>query len=106
MRILLPLLVAIPLLLPAPASAYGPADKLGRGIANIVTGILVLPGSIARETEEDGAEGIPAGIGLGLGRTVARELVGVYEVVTFPIPVPHDYAPILEPPYPWQYFGD
>jgi hypothetical protein len=35
---------------------------------------------------------------------VARELVGVYEFVTAPFPVPAGFRPILRPEYPWDYF--
>jgi putative exosortase-associated protein (TIGR04073 family) len=106
---LLPVLAFLLLLVPSVGAAYdddagvpGPVQKLGRGVANVVTGVLALPGSIAAETRADGVAGVPKGIGLGLWRTVSRELVGVYEMVTFPIPVPDDYRPILEPPYPWD----
>jgi hypothetical protein len=36
---------------------------------------------------------------------IARELVGVYEFLTAPMPVPDGYRPILRPEYPWDYFG-
>ena len=39
-----------------------------------------------------------------MGLFVTRELVGVYEVVTFPAPVPRGYRPILSPEYPWELF--
>jgi outer membrane protein OmpA-like peptidoglycan-associated protein len=41
---------------------------------------------------------------MGAGKLVARELIGVYEVVTAPFETPPGYQPILEPEYPWQYF--
>jgi len=31
-----------------------------------------------------------------------RMAVGVYEVVTFPFPLPKDYVPVLEPAFVWQ----
>jgi hypothetical protein len=36
---------------------------------------------------------------------VVRELVGVNELVTAPLPAPEDFRPILEPEFPWDYFG-
>jgi peptidoglycan hydrolase-like protein with peptidoglycan-binding domain len=30
----------------------------------------------------------------------------VYDLVTFPLPQPHHYAPALSPAYPWQYFTE
>src|SRR5437016_8247646 len=55
-------LVALALVLIAPAAHadrldvgdYGPADKLGRGLANMVTGVLALPGSIAEGAHDNG----------------------------------------------------
>jgi hypothetical protein len=35
---------------------------------------------------------------------VARELSGVYEFVTAPLPAPRGYRPVLEPDYPWDHF--
>ncbi len=37
---------------------------------------------------------------------IDRELVGICEFVTSPIPVPSGYRPILEPRYSWDYFAD
>src|SRR5689334_17357829 len=101
-RGILALLFSFAMLAPATAAIhhdddYGPVDKLGRGVAGITTGVLALPGTMMEETREDGASGIPIGFGKGLARTVARELVGVYELVTFPLPVPGDYRPVLRP---------
>jgi hypothetical protein len=36
---------------------------------------------------------------------VPRILVGVWEFLSAPFPVPEGYAPILEPEYPWDYFN-
>ena len=88
----------------APARADGPVDKLGRGLAGMITGVLELPGNTWQETKRRGGIGVPIGIGKGIAMVVARELVGVYEFVSSPIPVPAGYRPILEPEYPWDYF--
>src|SRR5512144_2908800 len=97
-------LLAALLLAPSPAGAQTAVDKLGRGLAGMTCGFLEFPGNIYRETKRNGAEGIPLGFAKGLGMIVARELVGVYEFVTAPLPFPDDYRPILEPEYPWGYF--
>ena len=99
-------LLAALLLAPSPAGAQTAVDKLGRGLAGMTCGFLEFPGNIYRETKRHGAEGIPLGFAKGLGMIVARELVGVYEFVTAPLPFPHDYQPILEPEYPWNYFDE
>jgi len=44
------------------------------------------------------------GVAVGLGKFVARELVGAYEIVTAPFPIPRDYAPVLSPEFAWSYF--
>src|SRR5262245_3287151 len=91
-------------LLASPAGAQSAADKLGRGVAGMTTGILELPGNMIAETDERGAaEGVPIGFAKGLGMVVARELVGVYEFLTAPLAVPHGYRPVLKPDYPWDY---
>ncbi len=41
--------------------------------------------------------------GTRIGRSVT--LVGVYEFVTAPFPIPAGYEPILEPEFPWGDFG-
>ena len=88
-----------------PASDYTPLDKLGRGLAGMTTGFLELPGNIAAENRESSA-GSAATIGFakGLGMIPVRELLGVFNFVTAPIPWPNGYAPIMEPEYPWRYF--
>lgn len=88
----------------SPADAYTAADKLGRGLAGMTCGFLELPGNIVTETRKRGAIGVPIGTAYGLGMLVTRTLVGVYEFVTAPLPVPEGYRPILKPEYPWGYF--
>jgi putative exosortase-associated protein (TIGR04073 family) len=93
------------LLLPAPVHAQTATDKFGRGIAGMTTGVLELPGNMIEESHERGpGVGIPLGLAKGLGMVVARELCGVYEFVTAPLPVPSGYQPVLHPTYPWDYF--
>jgi putative exosortase-associated protein (TIGR04073 family) len=58
-----------------------------------------------RSADERGAAaGIPLGFAKGLGMIVPRVLVGVWEFVSAPFPVPAGCQPILEPEYPWSYF--
>lgn len=80
------------------------AGKFGRGLAGMTCGFLEIPGNIVKETRRSGAIGFPVGLAIGLGMTVTRELVGVYEFVTAPFPVPSGYRPVLRPEYPWDYF--
>ena len=101
-------LVAIALLA-APAAAETPypksyADgatrKLGRGVANLLTS----PGELARlpiiVTEEDGGlAGSSVGLAQGFRAMAWRGLVGAFEVATFYLPLPNDFAPIVQPEF-------
>jgi putative exosortase-associated protein (TIGR04073 family) len=101
-------LLLIALLLPmSPAHAGTPLRKLGRGLANVTTGFLEIPGRIVEENRtRPPVEGTALGFVEGLGGIVVRELVGVYEVVTSPFPAPANYRPIIEPEFPWGYFDE
>lgn len=73
-------------------------NKLVRGVGNIVTGWVEVPYQVMEETKESNPiMGITLGLARGIGMTVARGLVGAYEVVTFPLPIPDAYEPIIEP---------
>jgi putative exosortase-associated protein (TIGR04073 family) len=85
------------------AHADGPADKFGRGCANLAFGAMEIPGRMIAEHRARGPLwAMSLGFAKGVGGFVTRELVGVYEIVTFPAPVPRGYRPILGPEYPWE----
>jgi putative exosortase-associated protein (TIGR04073 family) len=86
------------------AQADTAAQKFGRGLAGMTCGVMELPGNIVKETRAKGAVGVPVGMAMGVGMIVTRELVGVYEFLTAPFPVPAGFRPILKPEYPWDYF--
>lgn len=86
------------------AYAQTAAHKFGRGLAGMTCGFLEIPGNIVRETQRSGAIGFPVGLAKGVGMTVTRELVGVYEFISAPFPAPAGFRPILSPEYPWDYF--
>ena len=88
----------------SPASAQTAARKFGRGMAGMTAGVLELPGNTFVETKKHGAAGVPVGVAKGLGMIVSRELVGVYEVVSAPFPVPKGYRAPMSPEFPWSYF--
>ena len=80
--------------------ASDPFTKLGRGVANTLTGWVELPKNIYNTSVEDNAfTGMTLGLAKGAGMTLVRTGAGIYEVVTFPFPLPEDYKPILEPEY-------
>jgi putative exosortase-associated protein (TIGR04073 family) len=74
--------------------------KLGRGILNTLTGFLEVPKRIAQVWRDtDPITGAVVGTIEGAGWALARTATGLYEVVTFPIPVPANYEPLMEPEY-------
>lgn len=101
--------VALALLAPSLASAveYTAARKFGRGLAGLTLAFLEPPGNIVKTTRERGAAwGFTLGFAVGLGKIIPRGLVGTYEFLTAPFPLPKGFVPILEPEFPWSYFED
>src|SRR3989442_13883313 len=73
-----------------------PAEKAGRGLAAIPTPFLETPGNIVATSEREGPlAGWTAGLARGLGMAIVRPPVGVYELVTAPIPAPANFKPIM-----------
>ena len=80
--------------------AQDPFTKLGRGVANTLTGWVELPKNIYNTSVEDNAfTGMTLGLAKGAGMTLVRTGAGIYEIATFPFPLPESYRPILEPEY-------
>ena len=70
----------------------GPEQKLGRGVSN--TFEIVRAGEMRRSIEqtavfESPSAGYTAGAVRGLNRTLARTGLGIYEIVTWPLPPYH-----------------
>lgn len=77
----------------------GPISKLGRGVANIITSPLGIFQGIGDVSDEKGAAaGMTWGVVQGLVNFGKRLTVGAYETVTFPVPIPANYEPILDDP--------
>jgi putative exosortase-associated protein (TIGR04073 family) len=77
-------------------------EKLGRGICNSVTFPLEIVEQINRTNINDGPmAAVTLGLLKGVGMAALRAVVGVYEIATFPIPLPKHYDPILTDP---EYF--
>jgi putative exosortase-associated protein (TIGR04073 family) len=84
---------------------HNPVRKLGRGFANVLFGVVELPNQYTKaNSEHGGAAGLTYGVPKGFVRWIGRELVGVYEIVTFPIPFPKGYKPIMKPEFPNEDF--
>jgi len=92
------LITALPALVHADAF-----EKLGRGATNTVLGwteVFIEPGK-RFDKNHNVAEGM-TGVGVGIVKGLTRTMAGVYEVISFPFPVPEDYDSIIEPEFPWK----
>lgn len=80
-----------------------PLRKLGRGLANTATGVIEIPKKVILISKNDNlllglTWGWIKGTAVGFLRTAA----GVYETVTFPIPAPAEYEPIIHPEFVFE----
>ena len=85
-----------------PPSGHHALRKLGRGIGNTLFGVVEVPNQITKAHAEHGGGAFFYGTGKGLFRWIGRELVGVYEIITFPLPLPSGYKPIMQPEFPGE----
>ena len=88
--------------------AGNPIEKLGRGVANVAFGpleLLIRPYDV---NQDKGAiASLTYGVLSGVAYTIARECVGVVDIVTFPVPLPgcsddplsseYGYGPLMTP---------
>jgi putative exosortase-associated protein (TIGR04073 family) len=89
-----------------PSNDYGPTRKLGRGLSNLVfapTDFFVTVNQV-NQTEGNSA-GAGYGVVRGLGRSAARHVAGLIEVLTFPFPLRGSYYPLLAPDIPYIHAG-
>ena len=74
--------------------------KLFRGIANAATGWMEIPKQVNLEWHATGpGQGMTWGLVKGVGWAIGRSVAGAYEIVTFPFPIPENYAPFVKPEY-------
>lgn len=106
LRSILKTIVAICLVIAATAPqahADNAGHKFVRGIGNILSGWLEIPLAVYTESlEETPLVGMTLGLAKGVGKTIARTCVGVYETFTFPFAFPEDYKPLMEPEFVFQ----
>jgi len=77
--------------------------KLVRGTANVVFGWCEIPRNIHIEVENlDPFTGTVVGLVHGTGQGVVRTGWGLWEMVTFPIPIPSEYRNLVQPEFVWQ----
>lgn len=71
-------------------------EKLGRGVSNALLGWAEIPlGVYQRYSPEDTGTSFFTGVAVGIFKGAVRMGVGVYETVTFLLPYPEDFRPIL-----------
>ena len=76
--------------------------KFGIGLINTVTGIVEIPKSMTVETEKEGiGMGMSMGFVKGMTNMLGRTLVGIVDVVSFPIPT----KPMISPAVVFQDFS-
>ena len=78
----------------------GIGRKLGRGVSNTAFGWLEFLKGIQDVGEQNGFfAGACWGPFYGLGKSFTRTVAGVYEVATFPIAVPRNFEPLVQPEF-------
>jgi putative exosortase-associated protein (TIGR04073 family) len=85
-----------------------PIRKLSRGLVNVACGALEIPMKVIDiNEEENGLASVTYGLLKGISYCIAREVIGVIEIVTFLIPFPEatddpresgwGYGPLMRP---------
>ena len=75
---------------------YPAFEKLGRGASNLFGGWLEIPYNVqTRHSPNNTGGSLFTGFAHGLLKAFVRTGVGAYEVVTFFLPYPENFAPIL-----------
>ncbi len=80
-----------------PSNDYGPTRKLGRGLSNFFLAPAEITVTIAKINKDEG-NSAAAGYGVvrGLGRSAARHIAGLIEILTWPFPTTRGtYYPLL-----------
>ncbi len=78
--------------------ADGPFVKLGRGLTNLILSpaeIIYQP--MEMDVRENSSVAWLGGVPKGILMFPVRAVVGVYDIVTFLIPLPKDYEAVMEP---------
>jgi putative exosortase-associated protein (TIGR04073 family) len=90
-----------------PSNDYGPTRKLGRGLANLVFAPAEIPVTIATiNTNEGNSAAAGYGVVRGLGRSGARHIAGLLEILLWPVPAwRQSYYPMLPSDIPWIHTG-
>lgn len=102
-KITLGLVLVVSLFSARNAFADDPLTKLGRGLANTLTGWIEVPKNVySVSSEENAFSGATLGLAKGAGMGIVRTGAGIFEAVTFPFALPKDYKPVMEPEYVFE----
>jgi len=90
-----------------PSNDYGPTRKRGRGFSNFFLAPAEVFVTVATiNTYEGNSAAAGYGVWRGLGRSAARHVAGLLEIVTFPFPAWREsYYPMLPPDIPYIHAG-
>lgn len=98
--VVIPVLVSTPVHAQVLSTTYGMGQKFARGVTNTFFGVVDVPKTMYYDVQDDGyASGLTLGFVRGLGFGAARTGTGIYDTLTFPIPFPGGYQPIMKPAY-------
>lgn len=107
-KVLFATVITVAFLTAGSSFAGDPIRKFGRGICGVGFGALEIPIAMSdTQKEEGGIASVTYGAMKGFARFIAREFVGVTEIVTFAMPLPNcpddprdagwGYGPIMTP---------
>lgn len=109
MKRLASIVLALILMLTFVATGYcdGAVIKLVRGMSNIVTSPIEIFYRISEAYKSDGVgNAVTYGLLKGICMFPFRATMGIYEVLTFPVPIPEDYEPVItDPEFFWEWPG-
>jgi len=90
-----------------PSNDYGPTRKLGRGLSNFFIAPAEIFVTVAKvNTDEGNAAAAGYGVVRGLGRSGARHIAGLLEILLWPVPAyRQSYYPLLPSDIPWIHAG-
>src|SRR5947207_15427308 len=90
-----------------PSNDYGPTRKLGRGLSNFFIAPAEVFVTVTTINTYDGnAAANGYGVVRGVGRSAARHVAGLLEILTFPFPAWREsYYPMLPSDIPYIHAG-
>lgn len=79
-------------------AAKNPGEKLARGVMNMWNSQKEVFDNVHESMYHEGPLlGLLPGLLKGTGAFLTRFFTGVYDTLTFPIPIPKNYEPLIQP---------